>query len=92
MKPIALAVGATLVLCAGAVSAQQSPGGQPAVSPAQDAQDAGIELTLTRVLARVKLTAAQASRLAPVLDQAQERLKAAASAERAAAERLKQSV
>ena len=87
-----VALGTALVLSAATVQAQQpapAPGAPDAKQAASDARDAQVELTLTRLLAQLRVTGQQAGRLAPALDQAQGRLKEAASAEATALARTR---
>jgi hypothetical protein len=88
-----LAVAAVLSLCGGAPAQEvQAPPDGSKVSPqaaAQDARDAAAELRVTRVLGFLQLTRSQAAQLAPVLEQAQARLREADAQESAALARLK---
>ncbi len=89
MKPSSRTLIAAMLLCLSAPVLAQ--GGRAAEPPAaaRDAHDAEQELTLTRLFARLHVSRDQAARLAPVLAQAQERLKDLDEKEAAALARLK---
>lgn len=79
---------AAALCCPLSVRAQQPPAGDP-TQVIRDAQDTADDLFISRVFAVIKLSPSQAGRLAPVLEQAQAKMKEVEDREAASVARLR---